>query len=300
VRRRKLLALAAGTITAHGTASRFSWAGGMQRLIAFVHSGIAADQLTGRSDTFWVRHFFDELRALGHTESDSLVVERYSAEGRAERFPALAAEIAARRPDLIVANHNALVAALRRASGTIPIVAIIADPVGSGLVESLARPGGNITGVSIDAGIEIYGKRLQILKEAVPEIETIAYLGLPGDWRGQIEKTMRDAGQNLRVSVVSIAPADVTVASLTAAFVSAEQQGIHALSVSGAGDFLAHRQLIADLAMRARLPAMYPYRDYVDAGGLIAYATELGDLARHLAQNVHQVLQGVKPADIPI
>jgi ABC-type uncharacterized transport system substrate-binding protein len=174
----KFFALAATTAADAASLAR---AQSPQRRIAFVHSGIPAAQLSETSDTFWVRRFFAELRALGYTEPATLAVDRYSAEGRPERFAALAAEIVGRRPELIVANQNPLVRALKRETASIPIVAIVGDPVGSGLVASLAHPGGNVTGVSVDAGIKIYGKRLQILKEAVPAISTVAYLGLSGD-----------------------------------------------------------------------------------------------------------------------
>ena len=136
--------------------------------IAFVHSGIPADHLTETTGPFWVRRFYETLRGLGETEGGNLVVERYSAEGRADRFAALAAEVVGRKPDVIVSNLNDLVKAFAAATTTIPIVAIIADPIALGLVTSLARPGGNLTGVSIDTGTGIVAKRLQILKEAMP------------------------------------------------------------------------------------------------------------------------------------
>jgi putative ABC transport system substrate-binding protein len=270
------------------------------RRMAFVHSGIPVAQLTEASNVSWIRQFFTELRSLGYAESANLTVERYSAEGRPERFAGLATEIVARQPDLIVANQNALVRALQKATGTIPIVAIIGDPIGSGIVSSLARPGGNTTGVSVDAGTEIYGKRLQILKEAAPAIEAVTFLGLPGDWQGQVGQAMRDAARGLRLQIIGIAPAEVTAASLRAAFANLGSKPDNALVVSGAGDFLAHRQLIVDLAGNSILTAMYPYRDYVEAGGLMTYAPELGDLARHLARTTLQVLQGAKAGDIPI
>lgn len=270
------------------------------RRMAFVHSGIPAAQLTEASNVSWVRRFFAELRELGYAESANLTVERYSAEGRPERFASLATEIVARQPDLIVANQNPLVRALQKATGTIPIVAIIGDPIGSGIVSTLARPGGNITGVSVDAGVEIYGKRLQILKEAVPAIEAITYLGLPGEGQGQVGQAMREAAGALRLEISSIALAEVTAASLRAAFADISSKPNNALVVSGAGDFLAHRQLIVDLAGNSILSAMYPYRDYVEAGGLMTYAPELGDLARQLARTALQILQGAKAGDIPI
>ena len=280
MRRRQLLALLAGAAANAALPARAQTP--TPRRIAFVHSGIPAAQLAETSETFWVRRFFAELRGLGYAEPANLVVERYSAEGRPERFAALAAEIVGRRPDLIVANQNPLVKALGEGAD-IPIVAIVVDPVGFGLVASLARPGGNVTGVSVDAGLEIYGKRLQILKEAFPAIRTIAYLGLLGDWQGLVGQAMRDAGSGLGVSVVSIAPTEVTAASLRTALADTGQSSANALVVAGAGDFLAHRQLIVDLLRQSSVPAMYPYRDYVEAGGLMTYAPELGDLARHLA-----------------
>jgi ABC-type uncharacterized transport system substrate-binding protein len=289
-----LVACAAASATPLALAQRQ-----LMRRMAFVHSGIPAAQLTEISAVSWVRQFFAELRELGYTESINLVVERYSAEGQPERFASLATEIVARQPDLIVANQNPLVRALQKATGTIPIIAIIGDPIGSGIVSTLARPGGNITGVSVDAGVEIYGKRLQILKDAVPAVRSITYLGLPGDWQGQVGQAMREAAQDLRIEITSISPAEVTEPSLRAAFANIETKPGTALVVSGAGDFLAHRQLIVDLAGKSTLPAMYPYRDYVEAGGLMTYAPELGDLARHLARTGLQILQGARPGDIP-
>jgi ABC-type uncharacterized transport system substrate-binding protein len=270
------------------------------RRMAFVHSGIPTAQLTDASNVSWVRRFFAELRELGYAESVNLTVERYSAEGRSERFASLATDIVARQPDLIVANGNRLVRALQKATGTIPIVAIIADPIGSGIVSNLARPGGNITGVSADAGIEIYGKRLQILKEAVPAIEAITYLGLSGDLQGQVGQAMREAARSLQLETSSIALVEVTAASLRAAFADIASKPNNAVVVSGAGDFLAHRQLIVDLVGNSVLSAMYPYRDYVEAGGLMTYAPELGDLARQLARTALQILQGAKAGDLPI
>jgi ABC-type uncharacterized transport system substrate-binding protein len=171
--------------------------------IALVHSGIPADQLTEASPTFWVRRFFAELHTRGYAEGSSLTVYRYSAEGRPERFDRLANEVATNQPNLIITNQNSLVKAISRAAPTIPIVAIIGDPIGSGLVSSLAYPGGNITGVSVDAGVEIYGKRLQILKEAFPAIKTIAYLTLPPEWQGAIGQAMLAVGRKLGISILS-------------------------------------------------------------------------------------------------
>src|ERR1700690_1568523 len=124
-----------------------------QHRIAFVHSGIPADHLTETAGPFWVRRFYETLRGLGETEGSNLVVERYSAEGRADRFAALAAEVVSRNPEVIVSNLNDLVKAFMTVTATIPIVAVTGDPIAGGLLTNLARPGGNLTGVSINAGI---------------------------------------------------------------------------------------------------------------------------------------------------
>ena len=126
--------------------------GAKPRRIAFVHSGISVEKLTETAGPFWVRRFYEELRRLGHVEGANLIVERYSADGRAERFAPLAAEIVGRSPDVIIANQNSLVQTLLTATGTIPVVAITGNPLLGGLVTNLARPGANLTGVSVDAG----------------------------------------------------------------------------------------------------------------------------------------------------
>jgi putative tryptophan/tyrosine transport system substrate-binding protein len=212
----------------------------------------------------------------------------------------LAREVTARVPAVIVVNQNPLVSAFRAVSDTIPIVAIVADPVGSGLVQSLAHPDGNITGVSVDPGIEFYGKRLQILKEAVPAITAVGYLGLPAEWKGAVGRTMSEAGQGLQIAVTSLVSTEATPAHLRDVFAKAAQQRVDGLVVSSAGDFLALREFIVELARESGLSAIYPYRDYVDAGGLMAYAPQLGDLAQRLAEDVHQILRGAKPGNIPI
>ena len=172
-----------------------------QRRIAFVHSGIPADRLTESAGPFWVRRFYETLRGLGDAEGDNLVVERYSAEGRSERFAALAAEVVSRNPDVIVSNLNDLVKAFAAATAAIPIVGITGDPIAVGLVTSLAHPGGNLTGVSVDAGVEIFAKRLQILKEAIPSAVKVAYL---------LSNLRRDGGIGIVVSRSRAAFGDCT------------------------------------------------------------------------------------------
>ena len=269
-----------------------------QRRIAFVHSGIPADLLTESAGPFWVRQFYQTLRQLGDTEPGNLVVERYSAEGRSERFAALAAAVVSRNPDVILTNSNSLVKTFTMATATIPIVGITGDPIAGGLVTSLAHPGGNLTGVSIDAGFEIVSKRLQILKEAVPRATKVAYL-LSNAWDDRTMSSYREAGQQLGMALTGNILPEVDDARLRRAFAEMAQQQFDAALVDEGGSFLALRALIVELAEKHRLPVIYPYRDYVDLGGLITYAPDLGELAQRLANDVHQILNGAKAGDIP-
>jgi putative tryptophan/tyrosine transport system substrate-binding protein len=245
-----------------------------------------------------VRQFYETLRGLGDVEANNLVVERYSAEGRSERFAALVAEVVSRNPDVIVANHNGLVKAFTTATVTVPIVAIIGDPIATGLAKNLAHPGGNLTGVSINAGDEIYGKRLQILKQAMPSLTKVANL-VSGGWDQGFGSARREAGEQLGIALTDRLLLEVDGAQLRRAFAEMAQQQFDAVIVDESGSFLAQRAIVVELAEKHRLPVIYPYRDYVDLGGLMAYAPDLGELAQRMANDVHLILNGAKPGDIP-
>src|SRR3982074_196684 len=271
-----------------------------QHRIAIFHPAIPTTLLTETGGRSGVRAFFAELRRLGYAEGENLIIERYSAEGHHERYADLARQIVASSPDLIVTGPNPLVTALNAATNTIPIVAFMVDPVEAGLVTNLAKPGGNLTGITLDAGIEIWGKRLEILKEAVPSATRAAFLGMREGWEGSFGQFLRDAAGRLGISLISMLPQDGTPSEIERVFVEMEQHRPDAVLVSGEGDLSAHRRLIAELAEKNRLPAMCPYRDYVDAGGLMAYTVDLAELLRRMADDVHQILNGAKPGNIPI
>ncbi|MFI5022401.1 MAG: ABC transporter substrate-binding protein [Alphaproteobacteria bacterium] len=296
MRRRDFLA---GLVLAAMTGPARAQAPAQERRIAFVHVAIPADQLTETGSTLWIREFFQALRRLGYAEGRNLIVERYSAEGHLGRLADLARTVLSRNPDLIV-THGPFVAQFRAATATVPIVAIMADPISLGIVTSFARPGANITGAAVDAGIELYGKQLQILKEAVPSASKIAYLCSHLDWDGALGRDLRDSAQRLGLSLTGILIEEATPAQFRRAFAEIVQQQVNAMMVSTSGEYLANRQLIVELAGTSRLPGMYPYRDFVEAGGLMAYAPDLAELARQLADQVRQILQGAKPGDIPI
>jgi putative ABC transport system substrate-binding protein len=211
----------------------------------------------------------------------------------------LVREIVTRNPDVIVTGTNPVVTAFKAATTTIPIVAFMIDPLQATLVTSLARPGGNLTGVTLDAGIENFAKRLQILKEAIPSTATAVFLGMRAGW-GSSRQVLQDAAAQLGISLIFAFPEGGKASDIEHAFATLEQQRPDAVLVSGEGDLYAQRQLIAELAEKKRLPTMCPYSDYVEAGALMAYAVDLPELLRRMADDVHQILKGAKPGDIPI
>jgi putative ABC transport system substrate-binding protein len=299
MRRRDFITLSTGAAAAWPLTAQAQQSG-TQRRIAIFHPAIPTTLLTETGGGSAWRAFFGELRRLGYVEGENLIIERYSAEGHHERYADLAREIVSRNPDVIITGPNPLVTSFKIATSTIPIVAFMQDPLQARLVISLGRPGGNLTGITLDGGIEIWGKRLQILKEAIPSIAEIAFLGMREGWEGSPGQILRDAGARLGVSLVFILPQEGTASEIERAFAVMEQQRPDALLVSGEGDLYAHRQLIAELAEKNRLPALCPYRDYVEAGGLMAYTVDLAELLRRMADDVHQILKGAKPGDIPI
>ena len=271
-----------------------------RRRIAIFHPAIPTTLLTETGGGSAWRAFFAELRRLGYVEGENLIIERYSAEGHHERYADMAREIVTGKPDVIVTGTNPVVIAFRAATSTIPVVAFMLDPLHAGLVISLSHPGGNLTGITLDAGIEIWGKRLDILKEAIPSIARAAFLGMRGGWEGSSGQVLRDAASRLGISLAFALPEKGTPAEIESVFAAMSQPRPDALLVSGEGDLYANRRLIAELAAKHRLPTMFPYRDHVEAGGLMAYAVDLAELLRRIADDVHQILKGAKPGDIPI
>jgi putative tryptophan/tyrosine transport system substrate-binding protein len=262
--------------------------------VAFI-SEISSDSLSRRL----YQPFFAELRRLGEVEGQNLTVERYSGEGRPEGYADLARSVVSRNPDVIVAVGTAIALAVHAATGTIPTVWIGGDdPVRAGLGTSLAHPSDNVTGVHIFAGDEIWGKSLQILKDAIPSLSKVAFLTT----RTVVEdeRQLRDASPRLGISVLPMLLQVSSPAEVRRVFTEIVPEGPDAIIVSATGELSPYRQLIVELVEKSRLPAMYPYRDYVEAGGLMAYSVDFGELGRRMADDVHQILGGAKPGDIPI
>ena len=246
--------------------------------------------------------FRQGLRDLGYVEGRNVVIEYRDAEGKVERLPALAAELVALKVDVIVAPGPPHALAAKRVTRTIPIVfATAADAVGSGLVTSLARPGGNVTGLSF-AGSELVGKCLELLKEAVPGVSRVAVLWQPGYQNERTEKDLLKGAEvaaralGVRLQVVEArGPAD-----FDRAFSDMTRARAGALTVLASSTFLNERRRLVDLAAKNHLPAVYVSRDFVDAGGLMSYGPNLPDLLRRAATYVDKILKGAKPADLPV
>jgi len=245
------------------------------------------------------------LGELGYVEGRNLVLEWRFAEGRDERFADFAAEFVRLKVDLIVTVSNPGALAAKKATTTIPIVMVASvSPERIGLVASLARPGGNVTGMSLDAGPEIAGKMLQLLKETVPKISRVATLAASptGVWfdpkSGAPVREIDAAGQGLGLTLIPLVargPED-----FAGAFAAAAHGRAEALLVDTSSLLFVHRRLIVESAAKQRLPAVYPLTQFADDGGLMAYSVELNDFVRRAATYVDKIFKGAKPADLPV
>jgi putative ABC transport system substrate-binding protein len=244
--------------------------------------------------------FLQELRDLGYVEGHNLVIEQRYAEGQIERLPALAAELVQLQVEVIVARGDAAVRAAQHATHTIPIVmALSFDAVEQGFVASLAHPGGNTTGLSF-LGEQLPGKQLELLKEAVPRLSRVAVLvnpAVPGHALRMHHLTVTGRALGLSLHVLELRSAD----ELDTAFTAMRREGADALFVLSDPLLLNDlRGRIADLAAQHRLPAMYGWKMYVEAGGLMSYGPSLPDLNRRAAHYVDRLLKGTKPGDLPV
>src|SRR5215813_6107368 len=243
--------------------------------------------------------FRQGMRELGYTEGQNLIIDYRSANGMPERFPDLAVELVRLKVDVIVAASGGAAEAAKKATGTIPIVmGQTGDPVANGLVASPARPGGNVTGLTALA-TELTGKRLELLKEAVPKASRVAVLSTPGSTEsGTSMRSMEEAAQSLGVQLRAIEVRDVK--DFEKVFVTMTKEHSGALMVLTGPLLTTNRRRIVELAAKSRLPAMYGISEFVDAGGLIFYGASLPDMYRRAAVYVDKILKGAKPADLPV
>jgi putative ABC transport system substrate-binding protein len=287
MRRRELLALVVGTAIASERPSSAE-----QRslpLVAFLSPGIAERNI----GPFW-----RGLHELGYVEGQNISMETRSADGDDRRLPTLAAELAALKPDVFITNGVPAVRAVQELAGTIPIVmAIVDDPVHFGFAQSLAHPGGNLTGLSIQAN-DVLGKRLQLLHEVVQGSGCVAVLGRAGG---------SDPGGSTRIALaarelgVALLPISVAAASeLPTAFAEMTRHRCRALLVMSAPGFVNDRRQLVELSLQHRIAASYDNKLIVHAGGLMSYGPDTADMFRRSAVFVDKILKGKKPADLPI
>jgi putative ABC transport system substrate-binding protein len=244
------------------------------------------------------RAFVHTLRDLGYIEGQNLILERRSLELSHERSGEIGAELARIGVDVIVTSGNDMARSVARAVPGLPIVmALSSGPVEAGLVASLARPGGNITGFTVNVGPEIEAKRLQMLKEVVPSASRISFLGDKNDWEEPRGKSVRAAAATLGVSLIH---AEHTSIDHAGAFDLITRAQPDALFVARNGLWYANSKLLSEFSLKRRLPGMYPFRENVEAGGLMTYVADLPDLYRRAAGYVDKILKGVKPADLPV
>jgi putative tryptophan/tyrosine transport system substrate-binding protein len=270
MQRREFITLLAGATAMWPLAARAQQPARMKR-IAIVTPATKVSEISVSGRPYY-RAFFEELTRLGYVEGKNLGVERYSGEGRTERYADLAREAVNSHPDLILAVGAHLSLDFKTATTTIPIVTVMFDPVALGLVTSIARPGGNITGVTIAGGFEIIGKRMGLLVEATPKLSTVGYLASRPYWEDTRGAAARDVAKRAGIVLSpAILGAAFNEAEYQRVFTSLGQDPVDAFMVSEEPEHVTYRATIVELAAKARIPTIYPFREFVEVGGLMAY-----------------------------
>jgi putative ABC transport system substrate-binding protein len=304
MRRREFIARTAAMATVG-----LPWSAGAQtssspgsKRIAIVDPASRAEDLTINS-AIPIKAYFTELSRLGYVDGRNLTVDRFLGLGQPERLAEIAQAAVASHPDLIVAIGGPVARQLKPLTTIIPIIAISGDPVVGKLVTNLAKPEGNITGVSVDTGPGIYSKRLEVLRETTRKLTNVRILtptsAVPF-WemiKAPIQEAAAQAGIAISLAVVT---GKADRAGFESVFDAMEKDQVDGVTVGEASENLANRKLIVELAAKHRLPTIYPYREYVDLGGLVSYGIDLDDVYRRMADmTVEVLLRGAKPADIP-
>ena len=292
IKRRKFLTLCGGAVLAWPLAVR------AQPMAKVWHVGMLETTAATLNATN-LDAFKQALRQLGYIEGQNLIVEYRSGDGHIERFPQLAAELVRLNVDIIITRGTPAALAAKKATATIPIVmAAIGEPVETGMVASLARPGGNVTGLSAFV-TELTAKRIEIMREVIPQLSRMALIdnmanrSVPAQW----DETKRAAfALGIQPQLYDVRKAE----DIERAFSSAIAQRVNALSVGNDSVVIANRIQVVQLAAKHRLPAIYATRDFVDAGGLLSYAAHYPDLYRRAAAYVDKIFKGAKPADLPV
>jgi putative ABC transport system substrate-binding protein len=290
--RRSFIGTLAGALLASPLASEAQQAGRMYRM-GYLFEGAPPDQTPPV-----MRALEETLRELGYVEGRNLLVERRFAAFKYDRLPDLAAELVRLKPDLIVTGGNPSITALKQATTTVPIVMTwVIDPVGAGLVTSLARPGGNITGSTLSTGLEFVAKQLEILNEVVPKLSRVAILRQTGR-AGAETAALESAARKLGLTILF---ADVrTPSDIEGAFATMTRSRAGAFLILGGSVTWVSRQQIAGLAVQHRLPGIHLLREYAEAGLLLTYGPNQVAQWRRAATYIDKILKGARPADLPV
>ncbi|HEV2551050.1 MAG TPA: ABC transporter substrate-binding protein [Stellaceae bacterium] len=267
--------------------------------IAMVSGGVPIAQMseTGAEN---YRVLFGELRRLGYVEGQNLMVERYFGGGRSKEYGKLVSDVLRGSPELVLVTASNLMLEFKAQTTTIPLVGDVGDPIALGITSSLAHPGGNITGVASDAGLEVWSKRLSLLKAAIPTLSRVGLLVTPTPFGQRGAAVLKEACDKEGIILIG-SPLDTPIdeTAYRRAFATLAQEKVEAVYVGEEGEHTPHLRLIIELAQKHGLPAIYAYRWVVQAGGLMAYAADLPDRFLHVAKQIDQILKGTKPGDIP-
>ena len=292
--RRELITLLGGASVAWPLAARAQQPAGRVYRVGYL-------AFSSREQSIHLSKAFEEgLRSLGYRVGENVVIEYRFADGQLERLPALAADLVRLGVDIIVSGADPNTVAAMKATTTIPIVMTNSvDPIGAGLVASLARPGGNVTGFTADTGDEILGKRLELLKDALPNLSRVGVLWNPDFAPNRSRLTsMREAARALGLTLI---PAEARgLDALEQAFATMVREPMQAFVVVGESVLFNYRGQIAVMALRNRLPAASSLREYAEAGFLLTYGVDFRDLFRRAAVFVDKIFKGAKPADLPV
>jgi putative tryptophan/tyrosine transport system substrate-binding protein len=270
-----------------------------KRLAVFSPSEPSATMHDGSENRIY-RALFDELRRLGHVEGQNLTVEAYGREQNKSDAEALAAEVARSNPDVIyVVGPGAII--FKKLNSSIPVVTLTANPVVQGIAQSMAHPGGNFTGASIDTGPSIHGKRIALLREVFPAMSKLGCLALNLQWNGPIVgPAIREAAEAAHLPLTaSLLEFSADEADYRAAIENLSRDGANAVMVVDSPGVFQNSTLIANLVGEAKFPAMFTFVEPVTAGGLMAYSFDLVELNKRIANNIDAILRGAKPGDIP-
>jgi putative tryptophan/tyrosine transport system substrate-binding protein len=297
MRRRTFITLI-GAAVAWPLAAHAQQAGKVYRIGLILTTSPVAEMVGPEPIHPLVRAFVRTLRILGYAEGQNLVLERRSAEGKFERFGEIVAELVGRGIDVIVTVGNEMAIAAKRVTNTVPIVMVTSiDPVAAGIVASLARPGGNLTGFTIHAGPEIEAKRLQLLKEALPRMTRVAFLGTASDWESDEANNTREAARALGVTVIHAAHSPVHYDD---AFNLIGREQPHALFIARNPVSYANRGIVLAFVQERRIPSSSYYRELTEGGALMSYGASVADLFRRAAGQVDKILKGARPRELPV